>query len=290
MFKKILVATDLSEASDHVIGCLHGLKQIGAEQSLLVYALGIRHLEVMKYELARLAEPRLHAQKTMLEKQGFVTDILVASGQPSFEINRVANEQRASLIVVGSHGATLAKEVMLGGVAMAILHKATVPVLVIRLKITDLDAQIRCEVICTDLWRHILFCTDFSDTAERAFAYVEKIVESGTQRVTLLHVQDKIRIGTHLSNRLEEFNRIDQTRLERLKTQLEAKGAMDVRIEIPYGSPIQEILRRTKDEDVSLVVMGSQGRGFITEVFIGSVSHHVVRGAGVPVLLVPALR
>jgi len=37
-------------------------------------------------------------------------------------------------------------------------------------------------------------------------------------------------------------------------------------------------------------VMGSQGRGFIGEVFLGSVSHQVVRRAPVPVLLVPTLR
>jgi nucleotide-binding universal stress UspA family protein len=39
-----------------------------------------------------------------------------------------------------------------------------------------------------------------------------------------------------------------------------------------------------------VIVMGSQGRGFISEVFLGSVSHQVVRQAPVPVLLIPALR
>ena len=48
---------------------------------------------------------------------------------------------------------------------------------------------------CRDLRRHILFCTDFSETAERAFQYVQRIVESGARFVTLLHVQDKTRIG-----------------------------------------------------------------------------------------------
>jgi nucleotide-binding universal stress UspA family protein len=38
------------------------------------------------------------------------------------------------------------------------------------------------------------------------------------------------------------------------------------------------------------VVMGSQGRGFLAEVFLGSVSHQVVRRSPVPVLLVPAGR
>ena len=66
---------------------------------------------------------------------------------------------------------------------------------------------------------------------------------------------------------------------------------MNVRIQIPYGHPVEEILRITEEEqDDTLIVMGSQGRGFLTQVFLGSVSHQVVRGAPVPVLLVPALR
>jgi nucleotide-binding universal stress UspA family protein len=63
-----------------------------------------------------------------------------------------------------------------------------------------------------------------------------------------------------------------------------------VAVEIPYGSPIQEIVRRAQEGDHSLIIMGSQGRGLIAEVFLGSVSHNVVRQAPIPVLLVPAVR
>ena len=41
-------------------------------------------------------------------------------------------------------------------------------------------------------------------------------------------------------------------------------------------------------ESVSLTVMGSQGRGHLGELFLGSVSHNVARHAPVPVLLIPA--
>jgi nucleotide-binding universal stress UspA family protein len=136
----------------------------------------------------------------------------------------------------------------------------------------------------------VLFPTDFSDNAEHAFSYVEKIAECGAKRVTLLHVQDSVQIGRHLRERLEEFNRIDTERLERFKAELEKRGVKSVRIEIPYGSPKKEIIDRTRRGDVSLVVMGSQGRGYIGELFLGSVSHAVARHSEVPVLLVPAIR
>ena len=225
-----------------------------------------------------------------VEAQGFETTRVIAPGLPVFEVNRVAKERNASLIVVGSHGWTLAKEALLGGTATGILHHAELPVLVVRLKIWDQDGHSRCEIACADFRRHILFCTDFSDTAERAFTYVENLVESGAERVTLLHVQDQTRIEKHLKDRLDEFNQIDRERLERLEASLKQRGNADVRIELPYGHPIQEILRYAQQGDENLIVMGSQGRGFLAQVFLGSVSHQVVRGAPVPVLLVPALR
>jgi nucleotide-binding universal stress UspA family protein len=59
---------------------------------------------------------------------------------------------------------------------------------------------------------------------------------------------------------------------------------------ITYGSPVTEILKKATDDGVTLIVMGSQGRGYISELFLGSVSHNVARHAGVPVLLVPLPR
>jgi nucleotide-binding universal stress UspA family protein len=45
-----------------------------------------------------------------------------------------------------------------------------------------------------------------------------------------------------------------------------------------------------ENKQVMLIVMGRQGRGPIPEIFLGSVSHNMVRHAPIPVLLVPALR
>ncbi|MFZ3045184.1 MAG: universal stress protein [Desulfatirhabdiaceae bacterium] len=106
MFHKIVVGTDLSQASDRVIGCLHGLRTLGVVKVILVHALGIRHLDVLKYELAPQAEPKLQEQKRILEDQGFLVTIRIEPGLPAFEINKIAHQTEASLIVVGSHGVT----------------------------------------------------------------------------------------------------------------------------------------------------------------------------------------
>jgi nucleotide-binding universal stress UspA family protein len=141
----------------------------------------------------------------------------------------------------------------------------------------------------TTCFRHILFPTDFSDTAERAFLYLEHIVGQTKSSVALLHVQDQTRIEKHLRHRLEEFNQIDSERLERMRQRLMECGAESVEIDIPYGSPTALILNWARNGRFSLVMMGSQGRQIVEEVFLGSVSHSFAC-LPLPVLFIPAVR
>jgi len=293
MFKKILIATDFSPASDAIINCVNGFKRIGVEQVYLCHALGLRHLESLKYELLRSAEPKLAAQKEILEQQGLETFVEIPTGVPSVEINRLAEEKDVSLVVIGSHGESLSQHLLFkfGGVASEVLHSHQKPLLLVRTRLREDDKGELCvEASCADFRGHVLYATDFSDTAQRAFGYLEQIVKSGCDTVTLLHVQDATRIGKYLENRLEEFNRIDTERLEMLKSKLQETGARNVDIQLPYGHPTAEILKELSGKDYSLIVMGSQGRGFIKEVFLGSVSHNIARNSSTSVLLVPALR
>lgn len=290
MFTSVLVATDLSDAADHVVGCLSPLRALGAERALLMYCLGIRHLVELQHLLAPMVEPKLQAQKTILEQSGFQVAVEIAPGLPQHEINRVAVERNCSLIVVGSHGRTMSGEIHLGGVASEIIHNMRTPILLVRLKVTIVQDRQQCEAICANMLDHVLFPTDFSDNAEYAFRTVRELAERGVKRITLMHVQDTARIGTHLEHRLAEFNEIDRERLDRLTTELTGRGSTDVRSAITYGSPMTEIVQKASGDGVSLIVMGSQGRGYISEVFLGSVSHNVARRASVPVLLVPLPR
>lgn len=289
MFSKILVATDLSKASSMAIKTLGGLKELGTEEAKLIHCLNIRDVGTLANNLIELVEPELEKQKKLLEEQGFRTTAKIVLGLPQIEINRIAEESEYSMIVIGSHGHSMSDELSIGSMANAIVQSASIPVLIIHLKLRIKRGETAGDVKWMPM-EHILFPTDFSDNAEHAFSYIEKIAENGAKKVTLLHVQDKGKIGGHLKDRLEEFNRIDTERLERLKSELEKRGAGEVRIELPYGSPKKEIIDRINQGDISLVVLGMQGRGFVKELLLGSVSHSVIRHSTADVLMVPAIR
>jgi len=287
MFTKALFATDLSPASDVVLDYLKLLKPLGCKEVVLTYVLYVKHTVGLAEAMQTEATPRLEEQQRILESEGFTVSVHTPVGVPGPTIVRLALESGCSLVVIGSHGHSMAREVALGGVATDVVHRSSVPVLLVRLQITEESGKPVCSVVSRDVVSHVLYATDFSDGAEYALRYVEKLVEGGCRTVTLMHVQEEAKISPHLRERLEEFNAIDQARLERLRERLLSIGAEDVRIDLSYGNPIKEILGKVADLCPSLVVMGAHGRGFIADLFVGSVSHSVVRYSSSPVLLVP---
>jgi len=53
--------------------------------------------------------------------------------------------------------------------------------------------------------------------------------------------------------------------------------------------PLTAILKNVKRENVDLIVMNIHGKGMLDRALLGSTAERVVRGAGVPVLLIPPL-
>lgn len=291
MFSHIVVATDLSPASFAIVGCLGGLRPFGTKHCLLLLCLNVQ--EAASTALSHTTAPLetiLNRQREILEKQGFEVETRILPGLAKRDINRVAAEENSSLIVVGSQGHSMLGEALLGGVAYAVIHSARKPVLLMPLEMKVGGDSAGVQPDRCDFSEHVLLPTDFSENADLAFTFVEKLAGDGVRRITLLHVQDRARITPHLAHRLEEFDAIDRGRLVEMRTRLRKNSNTEVDIEVCYGSPFEEITRLIRERNVHLVVMGSQGRGFVEEVFLGSVSHQVARHAGAPVLLIPADR
>lgn len=289
MFKKIFVALETKPADHEILSCMGGLRSLfGASEAHLAYFLSVNEAFAASFEVAvDLLHLELAGLKEKLEEQGFTVEAQAAVASSAGEINRLIQAEEASLVVVGTPAVTLGKEFLFGGITTAILHHQVKPTLVYRLRG---DAS-PCAGQSCDFFSHILFPTDFSINADTAFAVLEQIVALGNVgKITLLHVQDRQRIDPYLYDRLQEFMEIDQERLDNLKQRLAAKIGTEINTILRYGMPASEILKVEQETCPSLVVMGSQGRGLIKEVFLGSVSHAMARRGTAHLLLVPMAR
>jgi nucleotide-binding universal stress UspA family protein len=143
--KRILVATDLSPASEPALRSAAALA-IRMDAALLVlHVLPERELE----ELARSHQPRhpvdliysdlevsvreQYRRAVPDEVRRFLhTEVLVVPGVPAEEIGRTAALKGADLIVTGTHGRTGVRRVLMGSVAEQVLRTASCPVLTVR--------------------------------------------------------------------------------------------------------------------------------------------------------------
>jgi len=68
------------------------------------------------------------------EKQGIALDTMIPMGRPEEGIVKAAEFKQASLIIVGSHGRTGLKRLLMGSVAERVIGHAKIPVLVVKKK------------------------------------------------------------------------------------------------------------------------------------------------------------
>ena len=286
MFNRVIIASELSSTAFAALNCLKGLKSLGVKECLLLQCASPQDANAITapFVTAVLSET-LAKQKEILTAQGYDVQTRVVRGLMKNEINRIAVEEDFSLIVAGTTEHSLLGDLMLGGVAHEVIHRAGKPVLLIR--IPENPGAVMAKTNDCNLTEHILFPTDFSENANNAFEYVKMIAANGAKKVTLLHVQDLSRIAP---DRLEEFNRMDTARLQELKKALQVTDSTEIDVKLLQGSPSVELIRVIGEQKIPLVVMGSQGRGFVEELFLGSVSHNVARHSSASVLLVPAKR
>jgi len=289
MYSRVIVATDLSSAAFAVVRNLSGLKAYGTEECLLLECLSLPQVGsiALSYTYSVL-QKNLKEQGDMLEQQGFKVETRIVPGMAAIEINRIAAEEKYSLVVVGAESRSMVSEALLGGIAFEIIHRCRLPVFLIRLEENKVEGMSYFQAARCRYNQHVLFPTDFSETADQAFQVVKDLASTGTSKITLMHVQDQAHIEPHLVNSLAEFNEIDESRLAAMKENLLNLGVADVDIVLAYGNPSREIIHAIRDRHVQLTVMGSQGRGYVSDLFLGSVSHNVARQSDASVLLIPA--
>jgi nucleotide-binding universal stress UspA family protein len=143
------------------------------------------------------------------------------------------------------------------------------------------------------MFEKILYPTDFSEVSKKALDYIKQLKESGAKEVVLLHVMDQR--GTEALHRFMEDSKIQELKKNRkneatkllMSIEKELKEAgLAVKSRIETGIPVREILRVEKEEDVSVMVIGSHGMSNLEEMFLGSVSEKVIRKCPKPVLVI----
>jgi nucleotide-binding universal stress UspA family protein len=203
------------------------------------------------------------------------------------EILAQLDQTHADLLVLGTHGRSGFQRLFLGSVTEKVIRTATCPTLVVPPRAPDVapDAPVR--------FRRVLCPVDFSESSLRAIAYAVNVAEQSDAKLRLLHVveapvvlnqEPSVTTPSLLAARAATGANARRHLHELVPERAQAYCTVDSVVAERRG--YDEILRQVAELQADLVVMGVHGRGVVDRLLFGSTTHHVIRAAVCPVLIV----
>ena len=139
----------------------------------------------------------------------------------------------------------------------------------------------------------LLVAVDLSESTERVIEKAEGIARALLAKVWLLHVAEPepdfvgMKAGPpterdYFSERYHAEHRQLQAMADRCR-----KSGLDTTALLVQGPTAETVLNKAAEFQVDLIVVGSQGRGAMYQLLVGSVSEQVLHKSRCPVLVIP---
>lgn len=252
--QNILCATDFSPVSDAAL--THSLS-IARRYDSRVYVAHVIRPDA--YQLVppdamgmALEQTRRYAEEQMARLlvsgclRGIPHQVLMAQGELWPALSDMIEKHEVDLLIVGTHGRTGVRKLLLGSVAEEVFRMSPRPVLTVGPKVAG-------EVPSETEFRHILYATDFTPHSDAATAYAFSLAQEHQAHLTLAHV---VREEADFSPR-------NRARLTELFTQQlrhlvpeEADLWCEPETTVEFGEPADQILRVAKRQQADLIVLG----------------------------------
>lgn len=205
---------------------------------------------------------------------------IVGTGPAFREVIRHAQQSKAELVVLGRHGRTRLKDMMMGTTAQRVVRKSDVPVLVVNMEPTG-------------PYRRPLVAVDLEPASRAACQLTARVIHSPPASVTVIHAYSVPFEGWIVLSLREIGKRSQQRRLSRdeategLRRFLASVADLGLPFKgrIRYGDPRIVVLAEASRQRSDLVVLGTHGRGGVSRALLGTVAEAVATGARCDVLI-----
>ncbi len=91
-----------------------------------------RKIQYPEKELLKDADTNMEFAKKHCAQNGIIFEKKISFGDPGYVIVKYAKDKKFDIIVIGARGRGAIKEVFFGSVSNYVLHKASMPVLVVK--------------------------------------------------------------------------------------------------------------------------------------------------------------
>jgi nucleotide-binding universal stress UspA family protein len=283
-FRNVLMATDFSKCSERALRYAIGIaRRYGATLHLFhwVDPTAYRMVGEDAVQMACEAAWRdIQQLDTDLAVKGLLRSmedkLIVEEGELSEILPRVIASHSIDAIVIGTHGRTGWRKMLLGSVAEKIFREVLCPVLtvgpnVVRSHVKDEGAH------------DILFPTDFSPQSRAAEAYAFSVATKYNGRLTLLRV-----VESQAKAREPECAERASAELESLAA-LHHRETGNTEFMVKIGPPADVILRAAGQKRADLIVLGVKARHAFADRLMWPNAYRIVCESLCPVLTVRTL-
>ena len=249
----------LDEQAEH-LGHLGGKKRIKVKPVLKV-----------------IVEPMSGADGVNLNRPEAQAGIeLIEGGGTGEAIQKAADEENVSLIIMGAQGKGLVEGIFLGSVSTEVLRDGRTDLLIIRHQLLGKDGASASADFCRNIFSRVLITTDFSEAASDAVSLAKSL--DNMQEIMLAHVIPK---GKEMDEAAKKLNA--------LRDELAAPGRK-ITVHVLEGKAANEVLSLAEKQKATLILMSSQGKGWLKQIRVGSVTFDVARRARQPVMVVKSAK
>ena len=138
------------------------------------------------------------------------------------------------------------------------------------------------------MYKKILYLTAFEEFYLDILACILNFKRVGTEEIVLIHVIHSTGLPalqeSYTFKLEDDLRAFLDAKMEDAVSIIEDAG-MKATKRIETGEPHLEILRVAKEENVSLIVSGRERKGYLGEIFVGSITDKVIRYGAIPVYI-----
>jgi len=289
-FKKILLATDLSDRSRRLIDGLRAVPRTDDATILLAFADATPTIEAFSADafsdlhrrIAEAATIGLEAQLADLEAHGFKVQAHIVNGGPREAISGLTESHECDLIVLGMSSRATRSGLFVGSTTRWVLRQADVPVLTVPIHGENVPTR----------WSRVATTTDFSDDSDVGVGLATSLAQQLSAAMNVIHVVELPRFAafgtispsalpTEQRQQLEELQR---GRLAQIYDQI-TEDTLHTVVSSPHVP--EGIIRAATEWGADVVVVPSHGKGAVRAMLLGSTSERLVELSPVPVLILP---
>ncbi len=268
----LLVPIDFSEHSEYALEVAAILAKRYGSKLVLFHMIGVSTSVFTKSELEEQEEVKYYLKlareklKSYLNKpylKGISIETIIQNLKDFEEVDAVAQEKQANLIIMGSHGSSGLNAFFVGSNTEKVVRNSNTPVLVIKSRRPKFDIS------------QIVFASDLKVETVMAYKKVAALAKAFEAQLKVVYVNT---IGSQF--------RSDRQIQESKKQFTEALGK-EVSIGVYNDYSVEAgIYNYAQNQGADLVALPTHGKKGLAHFFLGSIGENLANTAALPVLTI----